>query len=292
MRLEQRIGRVDRIGQKQRVHAFHLISHATGELRILEYLRSKLTRVRDDIGTSDPLGWPGDDVHLAAAAAGVEPVNCAPLTASHDPPGDAEPGTFGHVEPGASAELKRLQTARRFSAGAPRASLPAHGDCFATKTHRTPTRAQLRGRMLAVVLAEVTDAAGRSIALRLVPLLLKARRFGRAGRVGQHLAAVAREIEASAAQIDDGGWQRKACNTHGALLAARRRRDKAILADIDRHPSSIVQAGLFDRRALRERAGDEARRLEMRNDLERSLASDATSTHGLPRVALMLADRW
>ena len=33
MRLEQRIGRVDRIGQRRRVHAFHLIAADTGELR-------------------------------------------------------------------------------------------------------------------------------------------------------------------------------------------------------------------------------------------------------------------
>ncbi|PYQ81883.1 MAG: helicase, partial [Acidobacteria bacterium] len=35
MRLEQRIGRVDRIGQAHTVHAFHLIADGAGELRIL-----------------------------------------------------------------------------------------------------------------------------------------------------------------------------------------------------------------------------------------------------------------
>ena len=33
MRLEQRVGRVDRIGQSRRVHAFNLIARDTGELR-------------------------------------------------------------------------------------------------------------------------------------------------------------------------------------------------------------------------------------------------------------------
>ena len=56
MRLEQRIGRVDRIGQTRRVHAFHLISSRTGEQRILEYLRAKLTRARADVAAPDPLG--------------------------------------------------------------------------------------------------------------------------------------------------------------------------------------------------------------------------------------------
>src|SRR6185436_1020372 len=42
MRLEQRIGRVDRIGQLRTVHAFHLVAGNTGEVRILERLRAKV----------------------------------------------------------------------------------------------------------------------------------------------------------------------------------------------------------------------------------------------------------
>src|SRR4029453_15599911 len=38
MRLEQRIGRVDRIGQTRTVHAIHLVAEATGEMRILDAL--------------------------------------------------------------------------------------------------------------------------------------------------------------------------------------------------------------------------------------------------------------
>src|SRR5205823_15055244 len=39
MRLEQRIGRVDRIGQRRTVHAIHLIARDTTEPRVLERLR-------------------------------------------------------------------------------------------------------------------------------------------------------------------------------------------------------------------------------------------------------------
>ena len=38
MRLEQRIGRVDRIGQRRRVHVFQLVSTGTGETGLLERL--------------------------------------------------------------------------------------------------------------------------------------------------------------------------------------------------------------------------------------------------------------
>ena len=56
MRLEQRIGRVDRIGQQRTVHAFHLIARGTSETRILDRLRARIARAQADIGSPDPLG--------------------------------------------------------------------------------------------------------------------------------------------------------------------------------------------------------------------------------------------
>jgi SNF2 family DNA or RNA helicase len=56
MRLEQRIGRVDRIGQRRTVHAFHLIARGTGETRLLERLRARVAIAQADIGAPDPLG--------------------------------------------------------------------------------------------------------------------------------------------------------------------------------------------------------------------------------------------
>ncbi len=55
MRLEQRIGRVDRIGQTRTVHACHLIGGDSGELRLLEQLRERIARAQCDIGVPDPL---------------------------------------------------------------------------------------------------------------------------------------------------------------------------------------------------------------------------------------------
>jgi len=55
MRLEQRIGRVDRIGQGRIVHAFHLVAASTGETRILERLRSRIATAGADVGAANPL---------------------------------------------------------------------------------------------------------------------------------------------------------------------------------------------------------------------------------------------
>ena len=64
MRLEQRIGRVDRIGQPRTVHAFHLIARGTGETRILSRLRARVAAAKADLGAPDPFG---DDVERAIA---------------------------------------------------------------------------------------------------------------------------------------------------------------------------------------------------------------------------------
>lgn len=56
MRLEQRVGRVDRIGQRRTVHAVHLIARGTAEARLLERLRDRVTSAQADIGAPDPFG--------------------------------------------------------------------------------------------------------------------------------------------------------------------------------------------------------------------------------------------
>jgi SNF2 family DNA or RNA helicase len=62
MRIEQRIGRVDRIGQRRTVHAFHLIAADTGEMRLLDRLRTRVARAKADLGAPDPLD---DERHIA-----------------------------------------------------------------------------------------------------------------------------------------------------------------------------------------------------------------------------------
>ena len=73
MRLEQRIGRVDRIGQRRTVHAFHLVARGTGETRILSRLRARVAAAKAELGAPDPFG---DDAERAIArlvVAGDEP---------------------------------------------------------------------------------------------------------------------------------------------------------------------------------------------------------------------------
>jgi len=64
-RLEQRIGRVDRIGQHRIVHAFHLVAAELGETAVLDRLRARIAVAAADLHASDPLG---DGTHERAIA--------------------------------------------------------------------------------------------------------------------------------------------------------------------------------------------------------------------------------
>ena len=294
MRLEQRIGRVDRIGQKRRVHAFHLISRGTGEMRILDHLRAKLTRARADISAADPLGdadCDDQDATLVEIAAGLERTDRLSSVVGHLPAEALESAAIGRLEPEAAMELQRLVIARRFSAGARPSDLDTD-DCLAVATRRRHLRAQLNGRSLAIVCAEITDAFGRLIARSVRLALATVQPCGAPHRLEQHLSTLAEAIEIHAARIDDGGWYREAKTTHAAFVDARRRRDAGILADLERRRPSPAQAGLFDRRALREISEEAASLADLKNDLEQSIARASTPTCDVLRVALLMAGRW
>jgi len=69
MRLEQRIGRVDRIGQRRTVHAFQFIGRGTGEPRILARLQARVAAAQADLGAPDPVGG-GVERSMARLVAG------------------------------------------------------------------------------------------------------------------------------------------------------------------------------------------------------------------------------
>ena len=285
MRLEQRIGRVDRIGQTRRVHAYHLILGRTGEQRILEHLRAKLARAGADVAAPDPLGPAAEDqVTLARIAAGIHDGNAMMPGASHQPAGAEGPTELAHLEPEAAAELQRLIWGRRFSAEADDAT---PDDCLAIAARRAPTRIRLNGKLLAVVLSELQDACGRSIARHLLPVLVTPARRS----VRRDLPILIAAIDDKSKVFDDGRWFRGMAEMYAAFVDARRLRDSSILHVLEGRPSPMAQAGLFDRRALRDADAETARIAELKADLERSIGMAATPTH-VRRTALLVTARW
>jgi superfamily II DNA or RNA helicase len=64
-RLEQRIGRVDRLGQRWPVHAFHLVSATAGETVVLERLRARIAVAAADVHAANPLANAADEHAIA-----------------------------------------------------------------------------------------------------------------------------------------------------------------------------------------------------------------------------------
>jgi superfamily II DNA or RNA helicase len=136
MRLEQRIGRVDRIGQIRTVHALHLIGADTGELRLLDELRERVAHAQADIGAPDPL-----DGALSAHK------------------GDAVRSDMADV----SAELTHLRLTRIFANAA-----AENGRPLVTAARNSRTRARLGSRALLLWECAIEDRRERIVSSRLV----------------------------------------------------------------------------------------------------------------------------
>ncbi len=252
MRLEQRIGRVDRIGQSRTVHAVHLIAAGTGEPRLAAYLRSKIARARSDVGAADPLDG-GDDLTPARVAiAGLAPRGSSTAAgAAVIPAGEPDPGAAE-----GRAEAARLDRARRFQrrAGDPAAGGSSRGPLFATSRHRA-TRLALDGRLLVIARASIADGVGRTVESTLVPLAVALDRRRLPARTA--IADVARWLEArvgSAAAEAVERWHAGAVEMHHAFVSAAIERERRIRdTGLRRSATPLFQPQLFSRRADRER---------------------------------------
>jgi hypothetical protein len=242
VRLEQRIGRVDRIGQPRTVHAFHLIGTDTGEARLLDRLERHIATADRAVGVTGPFR------STREAALHVEPVELA------EPLEPVEP-----VEPLLSdlarSEALRLSLVRRLRTDA-RSAWPSGAAptgpliTFA----RGATRAMLRGDVLVVLASQVEDANGWIVASHLTPLVVQLfdnakRQFDMSGE--ESLTTFARVVEEVYGQVNDAArsvWERDTVEAARALWSRRLRREQAVAADAARTERSIVQPGLFDRR--------------------------------------------
>ncbi len=209
MRLEQRIGRVDRIGQRRVVHAFHLIGADTGETRLLDELRARIARAQAIVGTPDPLDGALDV--------------------------DEDDSIRSHTVD-TSAEVRRLRLARALE--------PRHLDSsrpLIAATRNPTTRARLAGRTLsmwecvvrdehervvssylvaasgATAPSEVVDAAAQPWA---TATLTATHAFTQAGL--RRCEAITADIEADGGSLHQPGlFDRRSHFAHAALQAAR-----------------------------------------------------------------------
>ena len=265
VRLEQRTGRVDRIGQARIVHAVHLIARGTGEMRILARLQSRIREARRDIAVSDPLRSPGrrdEGVDRREEVAGrhdavtgrqggntvvdrgdvsVENEQTS-LRAVLDLP---DPGTIPQRETGTEideaepphgrqivrlVEEAALETRRIYFSRAYRADEET-STARAVALARGATRVALRGRALLLVGLDLEDPCGRRIGHH-VSALLVALSGNTAGRMAS--ADVASWLESAAVtdaianDRERTGWETASVRSHRLFWQAALARGHAI----------------------------------------------------------------
>jgi superfamily II DNA or RNA helicase len=289
MRLEQRIGRVDRIGQCRTVHAFHLIAAGTGEQRILARLKARLARASAAIGVSDPIGPAGHDEERAVAqlvVLGMEPAPSCARQCDED-----VRRVMPDLRDEAAREARRLMFARLLM----RRPTPARPSDEAQRpwicrARRAALRAALGRRVLMLWRVSCEDGCGRTLESALVPLAVElaekpCRWTGHAIDHLRHQLEIefGTDTHVGADATDFGrfiaSWRQAANRSARAFLAARLTRERGIQAQTALPLAAPLQPGLFDRRAERARLAAAAARAEADVDrrnritwLERSAA--------------------
>jgi superfamily II DNA or RNA helicase len=278
VRLEQRIGRVDRIGQRRRVHAVSLVAGGTAEEAILGRLVDRLARIHDAIGDDiDPLGLTRRIAEAAIASDPPSADQVAPLCRSAGRPvcptsprdrvvlPARDLADVARTEAGRLHRLRQILQSRGRSAGVPAPRLSssletsAPWGAFALEAHG------FAPGIIAVFRTRLVDGRGHLVEEMLLTLHAAVEALWPAARTADDRAgALARIVGAVMPAL--GERVRLAADARLAALVPQvaegsrraREREAGIAALVSRQfnvgPTRVVQAGLFDQRRLRQAA--------------------------------------
>ncbi|MBI2833333.1 MAG: DEAD/DEAH box helicase [Acidobacteria bacterium] len=302
MRLEQRVGRLDRIGQQRRVHATHLVARGTREESLLGRLATRVERVRRQIGdVADVLGRiPADSIPVAMLGGDSvfsDAINGLDSRSAHDAGARANsPGVAGtdfrHVDVSAAAEVElgRLQTVRRLLAppDAPHSLSRADSATLVANLERrgpwvsTLRRSRVLNRqgLLAIFRLACLDGTGRPIHSDMIAMHLPARLPARfhahvdARHKIEELLVKWRPILTDRAGVEARS-KLAAVDRHLAGSAAQRDRDRVLFEHALRESRQLHQPGLFDPRAREEGPRQATEGELLIEELERRLAAAA-----------------
>lgn len=234
-RLEQRIGRVDRIGQNRTVHAVSLVARDTAEDLVVASLARRLARVAATLGERDRLASFLTDARTARSVIGGDPLDVI----------DTEP-----VAPSFSRPLPDAYPVQRIAAQLPSC---AGDDDAATSLVVAAMRARPPiepGYVVVSILAAVTDravVARQPIVLHVGEALVSQPRSHRQAR---QMAARAAALAEHAARLLPATleWFAARCAAHRGSVRARIAREEALRQGAG--AGGVMQPGLFDRRAF------------------------------------------
>jgi superfamily II DNA or RNA helicase len=268
MRLEQRIGRVDRIGQTRTVHAFHLIAGGTAEVRVLQRLGIRIARAQADVGVPNPL--------------------------SAQQPSDGSSGlATARMEAESSREHDRLTLARRVAPPASTASFDAslaiERHPLVTFTKRRAIRARLGSQVLTVFLSVLAEESGQPVAYDLLPVQLRFR---------LHEPWSLQQLESLGGLLTGdrryNDWLTSSLAIHAAFWKTRLTRERSIANGREGMALAELQPGLFDLRAEHTWIDEEERRngaLREHARFATAAMRRATLVTDIPQIALVLFTR-
>ena len=220
MRLQQRTGRVDRIGQRRRVHSFYVVLSPSIEVAMLDRLKAKVERARCDVNATDPFERSIDEASSSETWSDL--TSCA-------------------------MEANRIVLARRLRERSVAADPLGVASCLSARGRR---RAWLGGSVLVVLGIVAEDSSGRRVATEVCGL-----RMALAGEAASRLWApreltAAQESPLLLQTIQEAIRRFKAdggLDGYEAFWAAARRRTDSIVRLLAREAGSTYQPGLFDR---------------------------------------------
>lgn len=266
MRLEQRIGRVDRLGQTRVVHVINLFARGTAEADVLARLVARLDNARRGVGhVNDPLGNIGED-DLTGALLEAEQTEPDTTGLRVSDTSDTQSVWQPDLRADAVAETRRLQWVRRIVG---RGATTDHDATLVTTVPLSRARPPLSASSLVwLVRVHLVDGNGQLIEQVLVPLLGGApwsHEVHGAGRT-VHTPRVLRALVQTLLERAQPSLFARALasardrlqhigDRHAAALGAPRARERYLMSRIaaDRAGRELFQAGLFDRRTARDR---------------------------------------
>jgi len=281
-RLEQRAGRVDRLGQSRRVHVVNFVAGGTNEERVLAGLLRRTGEMRRAVGpVGDALGV-RDEAIAEAMATGAWPPD-----SSHAPPGEVMLRATGVTRARGAAEADRLGVLRAI--GAP---VAAHGVADPHAGFRPSTAPGTTSTWLVLATVSWSDGTARDVERSIAGVHVQLEPTPRRWRdwhvvFAQLRARMEIVLEAHLRGRRDaiGRWLQQ-------RAAARVARERQIAAGVDVDAGlggGLTQRGLFDRRADRQALAHHEHVEALRASIHRSVSRhQAGATAGRPRIDVTL----
>jgi superfamily II DNA or RNA helicase len=234
VRLQQRTGRVDRIGQTRAVHEILLVAGDTAERLVLAPLARRAASARHSTAGASRFFSSLTESRIATAVLGGEQLPLNDKSVEHRD----DLGARFSLRSEATLEMARLTMRRRWRSQSSRTEDGGRfGDDRAVTTLKLRRNAPLARSVVYIFKVWLASGDGQIAHAALIPVAAAD------GCSEEDVRAAA--IESLRKGLD------AVVSAHQAVSDALRRRERAMAAAVPQAARHLVQAGLFDRRAVR-----------------------------------------